>query len=158
MKTTLLMALSALMMVLPVGVMADEHAGDKPAIPIKHPYAFATSPVQANGAVFFTAMGTGAADRLVEARSDVSERIELHTHEMDGDMMKMREVDGYDLLADGDVLTLEPMGHHIMLMGLKGQLEEGSSFPMVLRFEQAGELNIDVAVIKPGTKPEAAAE
>jgi periplasmic copper chaperone A len=57
----------------------------------------------------------------------------------------MREVDAIDVPAGGKV-KLEPGGLHIMLVGLKAPLAAGSSFPLTLKFEKAGELKVEVKV------------
>ena len=44
---------------------------------------------------------------------------------MDGDVMKMREVEGGLSIAAGATVDLKPGGYHVMLMGLKAPLEEG---------------------------------
>lgn len=120
---------------------------------IKQPYAFATTSVQKNGAVFMTIYNSFTHDlKLIKAESDVAERVELHTHIMDGDVMMMREVDGYEI-EKGGAVTLEPMGHHIMLFGLKEKLEAGSEFPMTLYFDDGNSRSIAVHVIKPGETP-----
>lgn len=117
---------------------------------VENPYALATTSVQKNGAVFMTLMNESGQDHsVVSAASDVAERIELHTHLMDGDMMMMREVDAYTLPA-GESVTLEPMGHHIMLMGLKAPLQAGESFPLTLSLKDGSTLDVDVMIKNPG--------
>lgn len=142
-------------MVLVLGVFSTHQVAlADHGIVIDTPYAFATSEMQKNGAAFFSLENhSDENDRLIGATSDIAERVELHTHEMDGSIMQMREVDGYDISA-GDSVSLKPMGHHIMFMGLKAPLEEGSSFALKLDFENAGEKIISVDVIKPGTSPD----
>jgi len=126
----------------------------KAEVEIVSPYAFATSEMQKNGAVFFKLINTGRVDsRLIGVTGDVAENLELHTHTMEDDIMQMREVDGYDLPA-GESLMFEPMGHHIMLMGLKAPLVEGEGFPLTLSFENADSQTITIDIVAPGTKPE----
>ena len=51
-------------------------------------------------------------------------------------VMRMREIDGI-ALAPKAVLRLRPgAGLHLMLIGLKAPLKEGTSFPMTLEFEK----------------------
>ena len=65
---------------------------------------------------------------------------------MVGDAMQMAELpDGIPIPAKGSV-TLEPGGLHIMLMDLKQALVEGSTFPVTLTFEKAGQVEIQVSV------------
>ena len=40
--------------------------------------------------------------------------------------------------------------YHLMLMGLKAPLKAGSSFPLKLKFEKAGEVTVEVTVLPPG--------
>jgi len=121
---------------------------------IEQPYAFATSSVQKNGAVFFRATNQGGDDeKIVSASTDIAERVELHTHMMDGDIMQMREVENFTVLGN-ESLTLKPMGDHVMLFGLKQRLVEGESFPVTLTTEDGAELTLDIVVRKPGMVPE----
>ena len=69
--------------------------------------------------------------RLVEVRSAVAGVAEIHQMEMQGQVMKMHQVDGVDLAA-GKALNLAPGGYHIMLMDLKRQLKEGDTVPVTL--------------------------
>lgn len=87
----------------------------------------------------------GAADRLLAASADVSASVELHTMTMEGDVMRMRRVDGIDVPA-GQVVELKPGGLHVMFMGLKAPLRTGTSFPLTLKFEKAGEVKTTVQV------------
>lgn len=89
----------------------------------------------------------GPADRLIDVRSDVAVRVQLHTHMESADgVMQMRHVEeGFALPTDGEIV-LERGGHHIMLMGLTAPLEQGAVFSITLVFEQAGEVPVDVTV------------
>lgn len=132
---------AALLVPAAVAVAAD--------IEIHHPWARATAPSAANGAAFMVIYNTGADDRIVSAAADVSNTVELHTHVMDGDIMRMREVEAIEVPGGGPT-ELKPGGLHIMFMGLDQPLKEGESFPLTLRFENAGEITVDVAIDKPG--------
>ena len=122
-------------------------AGD---VSFSHVYAYATAPVQKNGAVFMVITNhSDHDDRILSASASVSERVELHTHMMDGGIMMMRQVDAYDV-PSGETVTLEPMGHHVMLMGLHEPLKAGEHFPLTLHFEQRDPLVVDVAIKNPG--------
>lgn len=117
---------------------------------VQDAYAYATTSVQKNGAVFMTISNYSGDDaRVTEVKAAVSEGVELHTHVMDGGIMMMREVEFYDVPAGGKT-QLKPMGHHIMLMGLHAPLQAGETFPMTLTFESGASLDIDVAIKNPG--------
>ncbi|HJV60493.1 MAG TPA: copper chaperone PCu(A)C [Albitalea sp.] len=119
-------------------------------IAIEGAYARATAPGQPAGGAFLQLDNHGSADRLVAASAPVSRSAELHVSRMEGDVMRMRQVDAIDLPA-GQSVQLAPGGTHIMLMGLKGPLTEGQHFPLTLRFEKAGEVTVDVTVRSAGS-------
>ena len=118
-------------------------------ISIGHPWARPTAAGQPVGGGFMKfSNGGAAADRLVAASAAVSARVELHTMRMEGDVMRMRQVDAIDLPANATV-ELKPGGLHLMLMGLKEPLKAGDTFPLTLRFEKAGEVVVTVNVEAP---------
>ena len=133
-----LLTLSILFFIVPA------YAGS--ALTFENAYAYPTSKVQKNGAVFVTVNNTtDTAQKIISAHSDIAERIELHTHIMDGDVMMMREVEGYEIPANGNV-TLDPMGHHIMLFGLNKQLMPGETFVLKIQTEQGEMYEFPVTV------------
>lgn len=125
-------------------------------IDIGHPYARPTRAGQLVAAGYLKLTNKGAADRLVSARSPAADAAEIHSMTMDGDVMKMRQVDAIEL-ATGQTVELKPGGYHLMLMGLKAPLKAGDQFPLTLKFEKAGEVVVTVKVEEPKPQPEAAA-
>ena len=87
-------------------------------------------------------------DRLVAARSDISERTELHTHIHEGGVMKMRRVEGGIGVPAGKLTKLAPGGYHIMFIGLKKPLAKGDHFPLTLTFEKAGKVTLTMTARK----------
>lgn len=113
---------------------------------IEHPWARPTPPNAQNGAVYLTLHEHGdGSDKLVSASTPVAARAELHTHQMDGGVLKMRPVESI-AIEQGAVTQLKPGGLHVMLMDLKKPLESGAKFPLTLKFEHAGELTVEVDV------------
>jgi copper(I)-binding protein len=109
-------------------------------------WARPTVPGQASGGGYLRIDNKGgAADRLLGARADVSAGVELHRMTMEGDVMRMRKVEAIDVPAGGSV-ELKPGGLHLMFIGLKAPLTAGSSFPLVLHFERAGEVKVQATV------------
>jgi copper(I)-binding protein len=100
---------------------------------------------QGAGGGFLKITGGATADKLLSARADVSKSVELHTMEMDGNVMRMRQVPAIDVPAGGTV-ELKPGGRHVMFMGLTQPLKAGTRFPLTLRFEKAGEVKVDVEI------------
>lgn len=95
--------------------------------------------------------GGAAADRLVAATSPVAGRVELHTHIRDGDVMRMRPVDGIPVPAGGSV-ALQPGGLHLMFTGLNRALVAGETIPVTLRFAEAGEVTVGLRVEAAGAR------
>lgn len=116
------------------------------SIKIDHPWSRATVAGIPNGVAYFVLENQGDADdRLLTASSPVADKVELHTHIRDGEVMRMRQVEDVPVPA-GESVALEPGGLHVMLMGLKEPLEHGKKFPLTLEFEQAGSVTVDVLV------------
>lgn len=63
-------------------------------------------------------------DQLVGASSPIATRVELHTMEDDGEVMRMRQVEAIDLPA-GEVVSLAPGGDHLMLFGVDTSALDG---------------------------------
>ena len=118
-------------------------------INIGHPYARATASGQTTGGGFLKLENGGADDKLLSASAAVSSAVELHVMTMEGDVMRMRQVDGIALPA-GKTVELKPGGLHIMFVGLKAPLKAGDTFPLKLKFEKAGEVEVMVKVEAPG--------
>lgn len=100
-------------------------------------------------AVFLTIENTGdQPDRLLHAHCDVAETVELHETIMENSVMKMRPVDGIDIPAHGSVVV-RPGGLHIMLIGLKRDLNPGDEVEVELHFDQAKHVSIHAVVTQP---------
>jgi protein SCO1/2 len=84
-------------------------------------------------------------DALLGARSDVAETVEVHRSFMDQGMMRMEPAGRVVVPARG-ILTLEPGGLHIMLIGLRRDLTEGTHLTVTLQFERAGPITVQVPV------------
>ena len=86
-------------------------------------------------------------DTLVSASTDVAEAVELHEMIMaDGDVMRMRPVEGGFVVPPDNFISLEPGGLHIMLIGLTQELVAGETLDLTLNFEQIGEVQLSVPI------------
>ncbi len=139
-KTTLCAALAAVSLAVPA--LAES------TIVVEDAYARSAAKMATAGAAFMMIQNQGDTDdRLVSATSDVSERVELHTHEIDSDgVAKMMEVEEGFVIPAGESHMLKRGGDHVMFMGLKAPLEHGDMVPVTLVFEQAGEVQVEVPV------------
>lgn len=73
---------------------------------------------------------------LVGGGSPVSSHLELHTMQMDGGVMVMRQVENIPLPKDKTV-ELKPGGLHIMFIGLKQPIKAGDKVPVTLQVRGA---------------------
>jgi copper(I)-binding protein len=125
---------------------AHAQGATQKSLTIEQPFARATAPAAKVAGAFMTIKNGGATpDRLLGAASPVAGVVELHEMTMDGNVMKMRAVPGIDVAAGGKA-ELKPGGYHVMLRDLKAPLVEGQSFPLTLRFEKAGTVEVKVQV------------
>lgn len=117
-------------------------------ITVTDAYARAASPNAKSGAAFFVIENTGAEDdQLIDARSDIAAKVELHTHIAgnDGVMQMRRDEDGFPVPANGHH-ALARGGDHVMFMGLKESFDQGKVIRVTLVFQKAGEIEVDIPV------------
>ena len=109
---------------------------------------FSRATVARSGAAYLVVTNDGGEpDRLIAADAPVAAKVELHNMTVVDDVMQMAEVEGgIEIPAQGAV-TLAPGGLHVMMMGLNGALASGSSFPLTLTFEHAGQITIEVPIL-----------
>ncbi len=140
-RFTALIAL-ALSLILPGIALGQETAG----INVHGAWARENPLTGRNGAAYMVLENTGSADFLIGAQSSLAERVEVHTHIMDGDIMRMRKLDELTL-AKGEVTTLAPGGHHLMMFDLKSPLVPEHSFPLMLLFKSGKTIEVDVEIL-----------
>ncbi|HEX5599524.1 MAG TPA: copper chaperone PCu(A)C [Hyphomicrobiaceae bacterium] len=131
-------------LLLPLLGMTASAQESSSGITISQPWARATPGGVKNGAAYMQ-ITASAADKLVDARSDAAERVELHNHIHENGVMKMRRVESIEVPA-GETVTLGPGGYHVMLMGLKQPLKAGEELELTLVFEKAGEINVTASI------------
>jgi copper(I)-binding protein len=98
-----------------------------------------------------------AGARLVGGSTPAADRVEVHEMKMDGDVMRMRELERGLELPVNTAVELRPGGVHLMLMGLKQPLAAGNSVPLTLRFvdregrEGSQQVQVQVVASAPAT-------
>jgi len=99
-------------------------------------------------ALYFNIENTGElADTLFKVDYEFAARVEIHeTYEKDG-MMGMRKLENI-MIEPGNSFSLKPGAHHIMLIKLKKDINEGESEEFTLHFKKAGEIKITAEVKK----------
>lgn len=92
-----------------------------------------------SGVAFMSIENTGDAD--------IAAKAELHSHKTapDGMMQMLHVQEGFAIPANGR-LVLERGGDHVMVMGLTERPAEGGTVHLVLTFEKAGTVELDVPV------------
>ena len=129
-----------------VGAPAAAHGYGKGDLQVRHPWTRATPPGARVAAGYLELRNSGKEpDRVTGASTPVGERVELHVMSREGDVMKMREVKGFEVPAR-QRLVLRPGGSHLMIVGLSRPLVKGERIPLTLRLERAGELRIELEV------------
>lgn len=115
-------------------------------VSVERPWSRATPTGAKIGVGFMRLKNAGsAAARVIGASSPVAGRVEMHVTTRDGDVMKMRQVDSFDIPAGGS-FDLKPGGAHLMLMDLQRPLQQGERVPLTLKLKQGGELQVDLTV------------
>jgi copper(I)-binding protein len=106
-------------------------------------------PVASVGAVYLSITNRGTtSDTLIALESPIAAKVEIHRSTMVQGIMQMREVAALDC-PPGATVKIEPGALHIMLVGLKQPLAAGSTFPLSLKFRDAGMLVVQVPVKAP---------
>lgn len=117
-------------------------------IPEDSAWARATPPGVTTTAIYLTVMNHGSSDiSLLSAESDISSRLELHTHKHQDGVMKMLQVESIPVAA-GEQTNLEPHAEHIMVFDLKKPLEAGDMVEVELAFDDGKKQTIEVPVLK----------
>ena len=131
--------------------LSQAHGYKLGQLEIGHPYARATVPGQPAAGAYLSLENKGAAsDKLVALSSPAAKAVEIHTMAMEGNLMKMREVDGGLEVKPGQKIAMQPgNGYHIMLMGLSQPLKAGDKVPLTLTFEKAGKVDVTLNVEDP---------
>ncbi len=130
---------------------AGAHEAASKGVTVAHPWVRANPGGSTLTAAFLELLASkeSAGDKLLSVSTPAAGRAEIHTHIMDGDVMKMRRVEVLEVKA-GELRVLKPSGDHIMLLDLKAPLKEGDLVKLTLTFEKAGAIDIDATVEPPG--------
>jgi periplasmic copper chaperone A len=117
---------------------AHAHSYKAGKIVIGHAWALPTQ--QTDAQVFFPLLNTGkSTDRLLTARSDIAAVAELRRNNRYDDPAEITFE-----LAPGKPFPMRPTAFHIRLIGLRKPLVVGDLFSVILDFETAGEVEIQV--------------
>ena len=90
---------------------------------------------------------TNKDQKLIAAKSNISEVVEIHTHYMDKGYMAMRKVDSILVPKNGKAI-LKPKSFHVMFIKLTKKLKIGEMIPVTLIFDNGDMLEIKAPVKK----------
>jgi len=116
-------------------------------IKIKDAWMRPSSEKMATALYFVIENKSETADTLFLVDSDLAERVEIHETYSEGEMMGMRKVD-FIVIEGQSSFELKPGAHHIMLMKLKKNINDGDKGEFMLHFKQAGEIKITATAKK----------
>jgi copper(I)-binding protein len=126
---------------------AEAHEFKAGALLLEHPWTRATAKGAEMGGGFVTIVNSGSeADRLIGGSFALAARAEVHEMKMEGDVMKMRQLEGGLDIPAGATVELKPGSYHMMFMKLTAPLEAGTKVKGSLVFEKAGEVPVEFAV------------
>ena len=132
-------------------VLARAHDYKLGALEIVQPWTRATPATAPSGGGFVTITNTGTTpDRLIAVRSAAADKTEIHEMKMEGNIMRMRELENGLEIAPGATVVLKPGGYHIMFMGLKAPFARDAKVTATLVFEKAGSIDVELDVAAMG--------
>ena len=129
-----------------VPTAATAHSYKLGTIALGHAWALPSR--QVDGQLFLPLVNNGATpEALIAARSEICAVIELRTNNRYDDPAAEKF-----LLAPSRPFPMRPAANHLRLIGLRKPLVAGDRFSLILDFETAGEIELQVHVEpKPGS-------
>ena len=106
----------------------------QPALEVSDAWARATPPGASAGAAYLTLHNRSKSPvSLISLESEAAKAVEIHEMSLRDGQMRMRSLEGEQIIAPGTSLSLKPGGLHLMLMGLKAPLRAGTSLELSLK-------------------------
>ncbi|WP_411820456.1 copper chaperone PCu(A)C [Hyphococcus formosus] len=127
---------------------ALSHEFTKAGLLVEHPWARPTHAKSVPAAIYFNVVNKGEGDdRLLSVKSARAKAVEIHHTEVDeNNIARMRPLKGGLAIPAGETISMETGGFHVMLIGLDAPLKKDERFPVVLNFEKAGEVTVEILV------------
>ena len=128
-KTIILGSLALALCFGGAAIHADE------TVMVTHAWVRATAPGQRVAGAYLE-ISSAVPNKLVAASSPVAGSVEIHSMQLENNIMTMQKLESLDLPAKQTV-KLEPGGLHIMLLDLKKSLKPGDIVPLGLTLQRA---------------------
>jgi periplasmic copper chaperone A len=123
------------------------------SVEITNPWIRATPRGAGVAGAYMTIVNKGTeAERLMGGSIAGVSRFEVHRMVMDGNVAKMRPVEGGLEIKPGQSVALTPDSFHVMLIGLKQQFQQGQHIKGTLEFQKAGKVDVEFTVAPIGAK------
>jgi copper(I)-binding protein len=133
---------------------AFAHGATRADVQVGNAWMRATPPQAPTAAGYLTVANHGGhADRLLSITSDAAERVELHSSDMQGGVMRMRKVDDGVMLPAGGSVALAPSGTHVMFIAPRKPLLAGQVVTATLHFAHAAPQVVQFKVLPLGAMP-----
>ncbi len=141
--------ITALVLALSIHMLNTSNAmADEIMLPGDTAWARATPPGTTTSAIYLTLMNRSPSDiSLSAATTEVTDRVELHTHAHQNGVMKMQQVSELKIPANGQA-QLKPHGDHIMLFNLASPLKAGETISVELNFTNGVTKTLEIPVLK----------
>jgi copper(I)-binding protein len=121
-----------------------ERVGD---LVISTPWSRQTPASATVAAGYLTIRNTGQQeDRLLSVESQAARRVEIHEMRMDGEVMRMRELNEGLPVPAGQAVRLAPGGSHLMFIAPVRHFGPGQALPATLVFQRAGRVAVSFEV------------
>ncbi|MBA6415391.1 copper chaperone PCu(A)C [Colwellia sp. 6M3] len=134
------------LILLNISLSNEVFANEVNEISVEDGYVRESIPGTSISSAYMTIKNLSSTDtRLVSASSEVSERIEIHQHTMVDGLMRMRQRDYVDILANNSTV-FQPSGFHLMIFNLKEPLKAKEKVIITLHFDNQSSLEVNYTV------------
>jgi hypothetical protein len=96
-------------------------------------------------AVYLYLGNDGGFDQVVDVASPLADRVELHRYDDVDGVATMQAISTFPVPGDG-ATELVPGGSHVMLIGLREDIQPGDSIPLTLRFARSAPIRVEALV------------
>jgi len=125
-------------------------AGEAPDLVIEDAWIRALPPTVKNTAGYLSVTNnTDSVQAVVAARSEIADKVELHTTVREDGMVRMQKLPGVPL-AVGETVAFAPGGAHLMLLGLAYAPAPGDNIEICLILASGDEACTEASVRRDG--------
>jgi periplasmic copper chaperone A len=128
-------ALGTIALLLGLQVVVHAHEYYAKSFVIIHPWAQPSLPNERTARIFMKFDEISEGDRLVSASTALADKVEL-----------IGAQEGAISIPKTEKFEFSRDSSHLLLQGLKTQLLEGRSYPVILMFEKSGEIHIMLSI------------